>query len=700
MTKCFENETKEINYHQDELEPEGKDVFSDFSEKLKIIEKANEAFNKKVNSPRKDDIAEQLNLSYSIVDTDELQETKVEQECPVQLPIDSSMLKLELSEDEDDQFDEIIHRNTNPRTKDFPRSPAWSEDDEAPLGRRLGPVGQDREEAEEELRLREGVEVLRSREEDDTTEENAEEMRERMRIMEEEQDELSGSLQALTSHYARLQMQLQQVMAAPSENREELLQDLQKFANMGIPDFRDKETPAAAAAVEEVTQPGVSGAQGAVEEQRKLQEAAITNLRGKLEELESYAYQAGEAGVPSSVVLERQRMVIDQLKTRLNIDVSDISRLSEDELRAEVDTKLGEIVNPLRMKSQLVSQLQTQISDLEMFIHFLQEETVSLPEDPMCGCDTHGGDTGTEERGRKDRKRRGERHKKLEEQKENLNIMKKVVAVLQMTGSVTTLGCGGGGQDKFRSNLLKNTTGKHYGDMRAKLELSVEHVLDICCATDSHTKEDAPLSGQDIPTDTEFLVRSPEVTSVIRKQLAPAIRDLMHHGLGQSGGGGGLLPFSGCMSGRQATRSGILHAWDVVVRFYELKGGAEFNSAPARRLSRSFGLDLAPTLSNNKQVLLQTIGQIQASHSLYKRSPDQHFKAFISAGLNKRKLVPWLRLILRNQTILETMYQPSSYVVKTGFDDGFRLLERLSLYVFDLPVNLAVKQFQDMEEAF
>ena len=40
---------------------------------------------------------------------------------------------------------------------------------------------------------------------------------------------------------------------------------------------------------------------------------------------------------------------------------------------------------------------------------------------------------------------------------------RRVVAVLQMTGSVTTLGCGGGGQDKFRSNLLKNTTGKHYG---------------------------------------------------------------------------------------------------------------------------------------------------------------------------------------------------------------------------------------------
>ena len=34
------------------------------------------------------------------------------------------------------------------------------------------------------------------------------------------------------------------------------------------------------------------------------------------------------------------------------------------------------------------------------------------------------------------------------------------------------------------------------------------------------------------------------------------------------------------------------------------QGGAEFNSAPARRLSAAFGLDLAPTTAGNKQVLL------------------------------------------------------------------------------------------------
>ena len=80
---------------------------------------------------------------------------------------------------------------------------------------------------------------------------------------------------------------------------------------------------------------------------------------------------------------------------------------------------------------------------------------------------------------------------------------------------------------------------------------------------------------------------------------------------------------------------GLLHAWDVVTKFYEMKveplkhefhqctdgtnlpdhhhphrhladhqGGAEFNSAPARRLSAAFGLDLAPTTAGNKQVLV------------------------------------------------------------------------------------------------
>ena len=71
-------------------------------------------------------------------------------------------------------------------------------------------------------------------------------------------------------------------------------------------------------------------------------------------------------------------------------------------------------------------------------------------------------------------------------------------------------------------------------DLRAKLEYALDKLLDVCCTTDARTLDDQMAEGKDeIPTDTEFLVRSPEVTAIVRKELAVAIRDLMHHGLGQ-----------------------------------------------------------------------------------------------------------------------------------------------------------------------
>ena len=75
----------------------------------------------------------------------------------------------------------------------------------------------------------------------------------------------------------------------------------------------------------------------------------------------------------------------DQLKSRLNLNMDNIVKLSEDELKAEVDTAVGQIVNPLKMKSHLVNQLMTQITDLEMFIQFLQSETSTMAPTNGCG---------------------------------------------------------------------------------------------------------------------------------------------------------------------------------------------------------------------------------------------------------------------------------------------------------------------------
>ena len=76
----------------------------------------------------------------------------------------------------------------------------------------------------------------------------------------------------------------------------------------------------------------------------------------------------------------------EQLKARLNLNMDNIVKLSEDELKAEVDSAVGQIVNPLKMKNHLVGQLKTQITDLEMFIEFLQSETSTS----MLPLECHG----------------------------------------------------------------------------------------------------------------------------------------------------------------------------------------------------------------------------------------------------------------------------------------------------------------------
>ena len=138
-----------------------------------------------------------------------------------------------------DEFDEIMNRDvlklnlagmhreipgSSPRlsSREMVQSPFYSEDEDfdvRPIGRRLAPLGQDNEAEDREL------------------EEKAS-LAEKVKIMEEEQEELNSSLMALTSHYAKVQLRLQQIVAAPGESREDLLKDLEHFAFRGIPDMR------------------------------------------------------------------------------------------------------------------------------------------------------------------------------------------------------------------------------------------------------------------------------------------------------------------------------------------------------------------------------------------------------------------------------------------------------------------------------
>jgi hypothetical protein len=48
-----------------------------------------------------------------------------------------------------------------------------------------------------------------------------------------------------------------------------------------------------------------------------------------------------------------------------------------------------------------------------------------------------------------------------------------------------------------------------------------------------------------------------------------------------------------------------MHAWELILKYYELKNGDRYNSTPARKLSQSFNLDIVGgTAISNKQVRL------------------------------------------------------------------------------------------------
>ena len=55
--------------------------------------------------------------------------------------------------------------------------------------------------------------------------------------------------------------------------------------------------------------------------QRVKQKELISQLKTQLEDLEKYAYETGEAGLPQSVVMERQRVIIGEFSETFCLDI-------------------------------------------------------------------------------------------------------------------------------------------------------------------------------------------------------------------------------------------------------------------------------------------------------------------------------------------------------------------------------------------
>ncbi|KAG0717755.1 RUN domain-containing protein 1 [Chionoecetes opilio] len=307
------------------------------------------------------------------------------------------------------------------------------------------------------------------------------------------------------------------------------------------------------------------------------------------------------------------------------------------------------------MKEQLVAQLQTQISDLERFIDFLQGEGggvrgVRLPPSLLSKppkAAGHLGEThGTEKRARGEQQKEHTSAEAEQLRRETANVVERATTLLNMLS---------------------------FGDLRAALELAVVEVEESVLpdpSGDSEQTSDSEaegVEGEGAGVEAVGGARA-EVTMAVRKHLTPALRDLMQHGLMPVGQSQSLVPFLSCLPHPPSHRpSKLMHAWDLVLQYYHLKKGHQYNRTPARRLSQSFNLEITGGGAvTNKQSLLGVIGSIISTHTPLKRSYDSHLKAFVSSALNQKKLVLWLRLIFRTQALTEQYYQPWSYSSLTG----------------------------------
>ncbi|KAM8844814.1 RUN domain-containing protein 1 isoform 2-T2 [Spinachia spinachia] len=516
------------------------------------------------------------------------------------------------------------------------------------------------------------------------------EMAVRLEKLEEEQHLLNSSLLALTSHFAQVQFRLKQVVQAQSEEKERMLAELEEFAFGGCPHVVVGCRAQDAAQLENSTE---REKRERLEAQREKQKDLILQLKTQLDDLERFAYQEGSYdSLPQSVVMERQKVIIDELIKKLDVNLNeDIGNSSPEELRRKVDAAIAQIVNPARVKEQLVDQLKTQIRDLEMFINFIQDE-VGNPLLSDGGPSQQPRASGTNARAPGVKKKVDpEQAQKMRET--GLQLIQKALAVLQIFAA-SQFGCAPGHLPQ--SAWSREPTLQDYGPLLQRLEVAVDKVRVL-----GSWKQPA-LEHVVNYTSNSALGPRDELTASVRKELAMALKDLLSHGLFSPSQTMSLVlaPISCLLPYTPAPHT--MHPWELFVKYYHSKNGKAFVETPARQLSQSFSLPVAggPVTVTPKQSLLWAVHTVLKEHGRYKRGPDTEFKALVCMALNEQRLVSWLNLLCKSGSLVHPHYQSWSYMAQTGFEGALRILGRISHLKFDLPVDLAVRQLKNIKDAF
>lgn len=339
-----------------------------------------------------------------------------------------------------------------------------------------------------------------------------------LKQLENEQEVLTTSLQALTSHFAQVQFRLRQIVEAPTGERDGLLKNLEEFAFRGIPEVM-KLNPSEHENLFKI-----------MERQQNRQFELIEHLKRQLSDAEKFAYESGADILPQSVIVEKQKAIINALKNKLKLKVDDeiLPQLTIDDIRAQVDSALGEFVQPLKMKDTLVSQLKTQIVDLERFVAYLQCEEIT-PEIKAAIKDTKNAEIGFQTynskmaRSRKQSQSDSGRANKASDDTGSgsssrsfnnnhqkpvdhdlsgkvSSLLLKASAILDMF-ALTQLSCS---SHRIQKNSLKRTAkGNHWGDLRAQLEVDVQEVISLVSSVEKLQKQSQTIVSECESSDSD-----------------------------------------------------------------------------------------------------------------------------------------------------------------------------------------------------
>ncbi|KAG4076459.1 hypothetical protein HA402_005902 [Bradysia odoriphaga] len=455
--------------------------------------------------------------------------------------------------------------------------------------------------------------------------------------LEGEQEKLSSSLQALTSHFAQVQFRLRQIVSAPEEEKFNLIENLDEFASRGIYDDKD------------------DCMLSAINQQQVNQFKLIKNLQTELCAASNFAND-GEINFENA----KTETVDDEALDNTEVDLS---------------------------------HLKIQICNLDTFVTDLRYETINLKQmaKAMVGYRTCNeiysvaGTTSTCQL------RCDEDENCFSEYDDFMSAHrhKKPLSTLQ-SGEQSSHEVRQGPSMELKSpgtNRIKYSSSNvcHWRHIRAKLEIDVQNIISAV------TIEPLEAHHFEHPNGIKTLLQK-EITKMVRKELCSTLRELIEHGIHSRGH---ELNFFGCCirrtdkqktsSNEIAKRSGK-HAWDIIVEFYNLNDGNQRYRNPCRTLNESFQLNRL-SMDSVKDQLLKAIGDIINIHVRFNANQNSYFKAFVLMGLNMRKLPYWLSIIFKCPDLIEVNYSDESLVRQPEFSDILECLDLLSNYQFNLPID-------------